>query len=186
MQPLEDLRFLLFELVSTPAFQQLFPFFVVLLIPLLVFAANSRKGTILSTTYMVFEAFSAALPWNWFDTATGSNVAHEKRRSRKKLIRTRAEQVKELQLGAFQFLLQDRTISTYLCCRTIAQGGSDRRLLSGASEYLRHVLLHEFDLAGARVMQSCCPFVHSQPPRQWRLFAIYNPRCIRFTQRLKP
>ena len=99
MQPLEDFRLVLLEIVSTPAFQQLFPLVVVLLIPLFVFAVNSRKGTIVSTIYMVFEAFSAALPWNWFDNATGSNVAHEKRKSRKKLIRTRAEQVKELQLG---------------------------------------------------------------------------------------
>ena len=119
MQPLEDFRFLLLQLASTPAFQQLFPLFVVLLIPLLVVAVNSRKGSILSTTYMVLEAFSAALPWNWFDATTGSNLAHEKRKSRKKLIRTRAEQVKELQLGEFKATLQDCTISLRPCDRTI-------------------------------------------------------------------
>lgn len=152
MQPLEDLRFLLLLLLSSPTFQQLFPLFVVLLIPLLVVVLNSRKGSILSTTYMVFEAFTAALPWNWFDAATGSNVALEKRKPKKKVIRTRAEQVKELQLGEFESLSPElRDLLTKHRHRPTAQGGSYRRLLPGASEYLWHVLFHELDRAGTCV-----------------------------------
>ncbi|KZT70350.1 cysteine proteinase [Daedalea quercina L-15889] len=92
MQPLEDFRYLLLELVSSPAFQQLFPLFFVLLVPLLVFTANSRKGSIVSSTFMVLEALSGALPWNWFDSHSGSNSTHEKRKSKKKHIRTRLQQ----------------------------------------------------------------------------------------------
>ncbi|TFY52843.1 hypothetical protein EVJ58_g9784 [Rhodofomes roseus] len=97
MQPLEDLRYLLLQLVSSPLFQQLFPFVVILIVPLLVVAANSRKGSLTSTIFMVFDALAGALPWHWFDSHSASSSAHEKRKSKKKHIRTRAELVKQEQ-----------------------------------------------------------------------------------------
>ncbi|KAH9927275.1 uncharacterized protein B0H18DRAFT_1003829 [Fomitopsis serialis] len=97
MQPLEDFRFFLIQLISSPAFQQLFPLLVILLVPLLVVAANSRKGSLVSSTFMVFDAFAGALPWNWFDSHSGSSSTHEKRKPKKKHIRTRAGQVKQEQ-----------------------------------------------------------------------------------------
>lgn len=179
MQPLEDLRYLLLQLVSNPLFQQLFPLLVILIVPLLVVAANSRKGSLTSTTFMVFDAFAGVLPWNWFDSHSGSSSTHEKRKSKKKHIRTRAELVKQEhhQLGTVVCYDAHRgCIPILLVHRFTAQGISRWGILSGAGQHLRHVLLHGLDIASACYPRSSCLSANIRRPRRWRLFAICSLR----------
>ncbi|OCH94543.1 cysteine proteinase [Obba rivulosa] len=42
---------------------------------------------------MVLETLSLVLPWNWFDTHSSQSSSHEKRKLKKKVVRTRAEQL---------------------------------------------------------------------------------------------
>ena len=78
-------------------FQQLAPFFILFLVPVLIlFAAqtvNHHRSYILWSAAMIFEGIGFGFPWNWSNGAhtSGSN-GHERKKSKKKHVRTRPEQ----------------------------------------------------------------------------------------------
>lgn len=93
MNSLHDLRYLYLQSTSSSIFEQVFPLVIVFVIPLLVLAGNACKASIISFSYMVLEALSVVLPWNWFEGHPGPSSGSEKRKSKKRLVRTRAEQL---------------------------------------------------------------------------------------------
>ena len=90
------------SLVANPLFQQLAPFAVLFLVPLLVLYAvqtiKRHRSRLFWSIVMVFESlglpFGASMPWNWGSAghASGSS-GHERKKSKKKHPRTRADQI---------------------------------------------------------------------------------------------
>ncbi|OBZ70483.1 Ubiquitin carboxyl-terminal hydrolase 1 [Grifola frondosa] len=89
----DDLRYFIYRILYSPAFQQVAPLAVIFLIPALVLLIQSRRRTLSATLFMVLEYLTLALPWNWSDTRSTSSSSSERRKSRKKHIRTRADQL---------------------------------------------------------------------------------------------
>lgn len=86
-------------LLASDLFQQVAPFVILFLIPLLVLATNRYRRTIIWPLYvlareisMVLESFSGALPWNWF-SGSGRAGSHGRERKGKKVVRTRVDQL---------------------------------------------------------------------------------------------
>lgn len=79
----------------------LFPFAVLFLVPLFVlYAAKAflrHQRRLFWYIAMVFESlglpFGASMPWNWGSAAHASGSGHERKKSKKKHPRTRADQV---------------------------------------------------------------------------------------------
>ncbi|KAI0941258.1 hypothetical protein AcV7_002875 [Taiwanofungus camphoratus] len=92
MHNLDDLRQFGHYLLLSPAFQQIFPLIVVLVIPLFVLTVNAHRGPVISIISMVLETLALVLPWNWFDSNPSTSSTPE-RKSRKKHVRTRADQL---------------------------------------------------------------------------------------------
>ncbi|PSR76947.1 hypothetical protein PHLCEN_2v8119 [Hermanssonia centrifuga] len=89
----EDLRYYLHQLVNNTVFQQLAPVFIFFLIPALILTARAHKSTLLHPFFMVLEALSLAFPWNWYNGHSPAGSSSDKRKPRKKLVRTRAGQL---------------------------------------------------------------------------------------------
>ncbi|GJE87390.1 cysteine proteinase [Phanerochaete sordida] len=86
---------LLTSLLANELFQQLAPLLFVLAVPLFVLLTNKHRRTLLYPirlllryVAMVLQTLSGALPWNWY---AGSR--EKKAPEKKKLVRTRAEQL---------------------------------------------------------------------------------------------
>ncbi|KZT06536.1 cysteine proteinase [Laetiporus sulphureus 93-53] len=92
MLSLDAVQYLCLQLFSSPVFQQLFPFVVLFLIPALSLTLSAHRASLNTVYFMVLDALSAVLPWNWFDGHPGSSSSLERRKSKKKHVRTRAEQ----------------------------------------------------------------------------------------------
>ncbi|PIL37496.1 hypothetical protein GSI_01190 [Ganoderma sinense ZZ0214-1] len=88
MLPHDDFRDHLYSLLASPAFQQIAPLVFLFLVPTLVLLLNSYRHSI----SMVFESFTAVLPWNWTDTSSNGSAGGRKLR-RKQHARSRDDQV---------------------------------------------------------------------------------------------
>lgn len=95
MHNLDDFRYLCLELLSSSAFQQILPLVFVLFLPLLVLTVNAHQASVISSCYMVLDALAGVLPWNWFEGHSTPSSSPEKRKSKKKHVRSRAEQVEQ-------------------------------------------------------------------------------------------
>lgn len=91
----QDIHHLISRLFASSAFTQVFPFLVLILVPTLVLFLNSHRYTLSRPFSMVLEIISSALPWNWSNGRSSPKYDSDKHRSksRKKLVRTRAEQL---------------------------------------------------------------------------------------------
>lgn len=85
----EDRRPLLHRIIASDNFQQVAPLIVIFLIPLLVLVLHPYIGALYNSALMVFESI---FPWNWSNSHASSPSSSDRRKSRKKLVRTRAEQ----------------------------------------------------------------------------------------------
>lgn len=90
MPSLEDLLVILTEVASYPAFQQLAPFAILFLVPLLILLCQAHIISLFDSLSMVLENLSLILPWNWY---SGHGSTSSGRKKQKKLVRTRAEQL---------------------------------------------------------------------------------------------
>lgn len=89
------LRHYLAQLTASDLVKQLAPLIVFLLIPALVLTATAHRTTLLRPFYMVFDALSLAFPWNWSNghSSNGAVSERERRKLKKKIVRSRAEQL---------------------------------------------------------------------------------------------
>ena len=87
------LRNYLVQLASSDIFKQTAPLVIFLLIPTLVLTASTRKATLLRPFFMVLETLSLALPWNWYSTHSNTGSSSDRRKLKKKIVRTRADQL---------------------------------------------------------------------------------------------
>lgn len=88
------------SIARNPLFQQLAPFAVLFILPIFILfgvqAARNHKSTLLWSAAMVLEnlGLSAVLPWNWSGNGVHqASGSHERKKSKKKHVRTRAEQM---------------------------------------------------------------------------------------------
>ncbi|KII94694.1 hypothetical protein PLICRDRAFT_188544 [Plicaturopsis crispa FD-325 SS-3] len=93
MYHLDSVRDWLLSVLLDPLFQQIAPLVVLLVFPLLVLLLSTRisKTSLFWSFAMVLE--SLGLHWGWSSKPSASAVTHEKRKSKKKHVRTRADQV---------------------------------------------------------------------------------------------
>lgn len=97
----EDIRSYCLTIIKNPLFQQLAPFAVLFVLPVLILftvqaataTAQNHKSYLLWCAAMVLESFGIGLPWNWSNSHAASGSGHERKKSKKKHVRTRAEQV---------------------------------------------------------------------------------------------
>ena len=82
----------LVALLADPLFQQLAPFAVLVLFPIVVLfaarAAANAASSLSSSMPILLDTLGHALPWNWY----GSQHANEPKKLKKKHVRSRAEQ----------------------------------------------------------------------------------------------
>ncbi|KAH9854972.1 hypothetical protein C2E23DRAFT_883512 [Lenzites betulinus] len=86
-----DLDHIAYLVLSNPAFQQIAPLVILLIVPTLVLCLNSYRHSIAATLSMVFDSLALILPWNWIDHSSSSNGSDRKKLKRKH-VRTRDEQ----------------------------------------------------------------------------------------------
>ncbi|PFH50170.1 hypothetical protein AMATHDRAFT_61662 [Amanita thiersii Skay4041] len=109
----DDLQASLIHLLSSSLSQQLAPFFVLFLTPLLVFflASKAERSNFFYQFAMGLESLGMLAPWNWLSSTSSSGSAkgsssghhhhhHHHKRSPKKRIRTRMEQQQALANGS--------------------------------------------------------------------------------------
>lgn len=96
----EEIRSYCLSLARNPLFQQLAPFAVLFILPIFILfgvqAARNHKSALLWTAAMVLEnlGLSSVLPWNWSGNAVHqASGSHERKKSKKKHVRTRADQL---------------------------------------------------------------------------------------------
>ncbi|KAK0230219.1 hypothetical protein IW262DRAFT_385611 [Armillaria fumosa] len=87
------IRDILLQTVSSSLFQQLFPFVVLFLVPLLVLSITSKFKYALLHYPFVMGSLGFSMPWNWFSNSGNGSVTtpngrpehhhHEKRKSKK-------------------------------------------------------------------------------------------------------
>ena len=90
--PHDDFHYVLYTVLSSPAFQQIAPLVFLILIPTLILFLNSHRHAISSAVLMVLESLAVILPWNWSDTSSTSSGSARKLR-RKAHTRSRDDQV---------------------------------------------------------------------------------------------
>ncbi|KAI0775875.1 hypothetical protein BD413DRAFT_524793 [Trametes elegans] len=88
----DDLRYLAYPLLSSPAFQQIAPLVVLILVPTLALILSSYRHSIAATVLMVFDSLAFILPWNWADGHSSSG-AYDRKRLKRKHIRSRDDQI---------------------------------------------------------------------------------------------
>ncbi|KAF8076816.1 hypothetical protein FPV67DRAFT_1472780 [Lyophyllum atratum] len=94
----DELRAWCKEIVSSSLFQQTAPFFVILLVPTLVFlvATNAEVRSLYWHISMGLDSLGTYLPWNWSSGRNsypnGSSRSPDRKKARKS-VRTRAEQI---------------------------------------------------------------------------------------------
>ena len=99
--PHDDFHYVLYTVLSSPAFQQIAPLVFLILVPTLILFLNSHRHTISSAVLMVLESLAVILPWNWSDTTSTSSGSARKLR-RKAHTRSRDDQVvRTSSTGAF-------------------------------------------------------------------------------------
>lgn len=86
----EDFLAILTKVASHPAFQQIAPFAILFLVPLLILLCQAHITSLFYSLSMVLENLSLILPWNWY---SGHGSTSTGRKKQKKLVRTRAEQL---------------------------------------------------------------------------------------------
>lgn len=84
----EHLLVILTKVASHPVIQQIAPFVVLFVVPLLIILCQAPITSLLS---MVLENLSLILPWNWYSGNGSGSTGRKKHRN--KLVRTRAEQL---------------------------------------------------------------------------------------------
>lgn len=89
----DELRYQLYTILASPAFQQLAPLVILILIPTLVLFINSRRHSIAAAVFMVFDSLSLILPWNWSDTSAASVSSERRKLRRKQQVRSRDDQL---------------------------------------------------------------------------------------------
>jgi len=85
---------LTWSLVLKGSFLQITPLAVFVLFLLVLFSAFNLEFP--SSTWwlaMVFEGFTFNFPWSWSSSRSSSAASHETKKLRKKLVRTRGEQI---------------------------------------------------------------------------------------------
>jgi len=123
----DDFRTWSFNLLSNPLIQQIAPLLILSLIPVLVFYITNQanRNSLFYSIVMVLESLGLGLPWNWLNGHSTSTVAsHEKKKSKKTHVRTRAEQ-SALNGSAKHGMSVSRQFSLYLytTIRCRIQGG---------------------------------------------------------------
>ena len=88
----DDVRYQLYVVLSSPAFQQIAPLVFLILVPTLILFLNSHRHSIVTVISMVFDTISNILPWNWNDASSTGSVSSRKLR-RKAHTRSRDDQV---------------------------------------------------------------------------------------------
>lgn len=86
----EDLRPLLLRTIASDTFQQVAPLIAIFFIPLFIITSQAYIGSLYSSLLMVFESI---FPWNWSSNHASPSGSSDRRKGRKKLVRTRAEQM---------------------------------------------------------------------------------------------
>ncbi|OJA15531.1 hypothetical protein AZE42_07293 [Rhizopogon vesiculosus] len=91
----DELRTWSLPVLKDPLFLQITPLAVFVLFPLLVLLALSSLGSSPSTWWlaMVFESFNFSFPWSWSSNRSSAGSSHETKKLKKKLVRTRGEQI---------------------------------------------------------------------------------------------
>lgn len=94
----EDIYSYCLSTVRNPFFQQLAPFAVLFILPIFILfgVQAARNCTLLWSAAMVLEnlGISLVLPWNWSGNSVHeASGSHEKKKSQKKHVRTRADQM---------------------------------------------------------------------------------------------
>lgn len=80
----DDFRHYLYTVLASPAFQQIAPLVILLVVPTLVLVINSQRHTIVANVLMVFDALALILPWNWSDNASHGSASSERRKLKRK------------------------------------------------------------------------------------------------------
>lgn len=88
------------SLLKDPLFLQITPLAILVLFPLLVLLSvralsNLGSSSSLSAWWltMVFESFNFSFPWSWSSNRPSSAPSHETKKLKKKLVRTRGEEI---------------------------------------------------------------------------------------------
>ncbi|TCD59984.1 hypothetical protein EIP91_010941 [Steccherinum ochraceum] len=90
----EDIPLLLSHFFSLYAVQQIAPLVIIVVIPLIVLAAQPHIARLFRQLYMVLESLALALPWNWRPASSASgSVSDRGNKLKKRTVRSRAEQV---------------------------------------------------------------------------------------------
>ncbi len=90
----DDLPHYLYTLLASPAFQQIAPLVIILVVPTLVLFINSHRHTVAANVLMVFDTLALILPWNWSEnTSHGSGSSDRRKLKRKQHARSRDDQV---------------------------------------------------------------------------------------------
>ncbi|KAH9899484.1 hypothetical protein C8Q73DRAFT_680054 [Cubamyces lactineus] len=87
-----DFRYYVFQVLSSPAFQQIAPLVFLVLVPTLVLVVNSYRHSIAATVLMVFDSLAFILPWNWSD-GSSSAAGSDRKKLKRRHVRTRDDQV---------------------------------------------------------------------------------------------
>ena len=137
----DDFRYQLYRLLASPAFQQVAPLVILILVPTLVLFLNSHRHSIAATVLMVFDSLALILPWNWSDaSSTGSGSSERRKLRRKHQTRSRDDQgSRTYSQGAPRMtgpLRQPRTLSQ--TALTTAQARMDTIL--AWSTFLGHIV----------------------------------------------
>jgi len=97
----DDFRAWCFTILSSNTFQQIAPLVVLFLVPLLILtlATKAERSSLFYSIAMGLDSLGISLPWNWSSNSnsassfTKASSTHERKKSKKKHIRTRAEQI---------------------------------------------------------------------------------------------